>query len=94
MGVRIVGDGDAGDDATASAALAGQPVVRFVDAMHCTVEAMSILGNTNAPPSAGIESDTQTGGEATHLTVRDVHIGSLSVASVVDGIRFAARSGR
>ncbi|HUN59916.1 MAG TPA: glycosyl hydrolase family 28-related protein [Candidatus Binataceae bacterium] len=90
MGVRIMGDGMLATMLQPTNALAGQPVLRFVDAMHCTVEAMSILGDTNAPPSAGIESDTQTGGEATHLTVRDVHIGSLSVASIVDGISFVA----
>jgi hypothetical protein len=93
MGVRLVGDGVLATRLQPSGAMSGVPVVRFVDAMHCTVEAMSILGNTNAPPSAGIESDSQTGGEATHLTVRDVHIGSLSVASVVDGIRFAPGAG-
>jgi hypothetical protein len=90
MGVRIVGDGMLATMLQPTNAMAGQPVVRFVDAMHCTVEAISILGDTNAPPSAGIESDTATGGEATHLTVRDVHIGSLSVASIVDGISFVA----
>jgi hypothetical protein len=93
MGVRILGDGMLATMLQPSAALAGEPVVRFVDAMHCTVEALSILGDTNAPPSAGIESDTQTGGEATHLTVRDVHIGSLSVASLSDGIRFQPGNG-
>lgn len=93
MGVRITGDGMLATMLQPSAALKGQPVVRFVDAMHCTVEDLSVLGNTNAPPSAGIESDTQTGGEATHLTVRDVHIGSLSVASVVDGIKFQPGTG-
>ena len=90
MGVRIVGDGMLATMLQPTTAMAGQPVIRFVDAMHCTVEALSILGNTNAPPSAGIESDTATGGEATHLTVRDVHIGSLSDASIADGISFVA----
>jgi len=93
MGVRLTGDGILATRLQPSAAMAGQPVLRFSDAMHCTVEAMSVLGNTNAPPSAGIESDSEVGGEATHLTVRDVHIGSLSVASIVDGIKFAPGPG-
>ncbi|HEX4209446.1 MAG TPA: glycosyl hydrolase family 28-related protein [Candidatus Binataceae bacterium] len=93
MGVRILGDRIMATRLQPSEAMAGQPVVRFVDAMHCTVEAMSVFGNTNAPPSAGIESDSASGGEATHLMVRDVHIGSLSIASMVDGIRFAPGPG-
>lgn len=90
MGVRITGDGVLATKLQPSGAMAGQPVLRFSDAMHCTVEAMSIFGNSNAPPSAGIESDSEVGGEATRLSVRDVHIGSLSTASIVDGIKFAA----
>jgi hypothetical protein len=93
MGVRITGDGILATMLQPTAALAGAPVIRFVDAMHCTVEALSVLGNSGAPPSAGIESDTQTGGEATHLTVRDVHIGSLSAASIADGILFQPGAG-
>ena len=88
MGLRILGDGVFATDLQPTSGMAGKPVVLFTDAMHCTIENLSVFGLSGAPPSAGIESDSAAGGEATHLTIKDVEIGSLSTASIVDGIKY------
>ena len=92
LGVRIVGDGISATIIQPAAALAGQPVVQFADSRHSTVENLSVMGLAGNPPSAGIESDSAVGGESTHLTLKDISIGS-GAGGLVDGVKFAAATG-
>lgn len=91
-GVRIAGDGINATRLQPSGGMGGKPVVQFVDAVSCSVEDLSILGLPSNPPSAGVESDSVSGGEATHLTIKDVTIGSDGAGSLVDGVKFAAQA--
>jgi hypothetical protein len=93
LGVRIVGDGVSATIIQPTAALAGQPVVQFVDSRHSAVENLSVMGFPGNPPSAGIESDSAPGGEATHLTLKDISVGSSAAGGLVDGVKFAAEAG-
>lgn len=92
-GIRIVGDGIGATILQPAAAVAGQPVLQFVDSKHSTVEDLSVMGLPGNPPSAGIESDSVPGGESTHLTLKDISIGSEAAGSLTDGVKFAAQSG-
>jgi hypothetical protein len=87
-GLRLMGDGEFATTIIPADSLAGQPVIQLVDAMDSTIEALSIFGDSNAPPAAAIESLSAAPGEATHLIVRDVQVGSLSANSFVDGVKF------
>jgi hypothetical protein len=89
-GIRIVGDGLEATRLQPSNSMAGHPVIQIVDGMHDSVESLSILGSPGNPPSAGIESDSALGAEGTHLTLRDLTIGSDSAGSIVDGVKFDA----
>ncbi|HJU10059.1 MAG TPA: glycosyl hydrolase family 28-related protein [Candidatus Binataceae bacterium] len=93
IGIRIVGDGIKATVIQPTAALAGQPVIQFVDTKHSSVENLSVMGLPANPPSAGIESDSVPGGESTHLTLKDISIGSDAAGSLVDGVKFAAQTG-
>jgi len=92
-GLRLYGDGVFASAIVGSADVAGKPVLRFVDDVDDTVENLSIWGQMNDPVSAAIESDSVGGGPATHLSVRDVEIGSPASNNVVDGIKFVADPG-
>lgn len=87
-GLRLVGDGEYATNIVPTDSLAGEPVIQLDDAMDSTIEALSVSGDSNAPPSAGIESLSSASGEATHLILRDVEVGSQSANSLVDGIKF------
>ena len=93
LGVRIVGDGVNATIIQPTAAVAGQPVIQFIDSRHSTVENLSVMGLPGNPPSAGIESDSVSGGESTHLTLKDISVGSDAADSLADGVKFAAQSG-
>ena len=92
-GLRLYGDGVFASAIIGSGAVARKPVLRFIDDIDDTVEDLSIWGQMSAPASAGIESDSANGGPATHLTVRDVEIGSPAANNIVDGIKFVADPG-
>lgn len=92
-GLRLFGDGPYASVIFASPGVTGQPVVQFVDGIDDTVEDLSVWGPVNRPVSAGIESDSDSGGPATHLTVRDVNVGSPASKNIVDGIKFVAGPG-
>ena len=87
-GLRLTGDGEFVTMIVPTDSLAGQPIIQMVDAMDSTIEALSIFGDSSAPPAAGIESLSASPGEATHLILRDVEVGSMSANSLVDGIKF------
>ena len=89
-GVRLVGDSSTASSIRPSAAVAGQPVIRFENGYDCFVENIGIWGNSGGAPSAAIESHSDSSGYASHLTVKDVNIGSPSSASLVDGISYTA----
>ncbi|MGH7931812.1 MAG: glycosyl hydrolase family 28-related protein [Candidatus Binataceae bacterium] len=91
-GLRIVGDG-VGATQLLPNGLGGKPVLQFVNDVFTTVESLTINGNSQSPPSAGIESDAAPNGESTRLTVRDVTLGSPSSNNLVDGIRFGVIGG-
>lgn len=92
-GLRLYGDGPFASAIVGSSAVAGKPVLQFIDDVDDTVEDLSIWGQMNNPVSAGIESDSDSAGPATHLTVRDVQIGSPASNNVEDGIKFVAEPG-
>ena len=92
-GLRLYGDGPYASAIVGTSGVAGKPVLQFVDDVDDTVEDLSIWGQMNNPVSAGIESDSDSGGPATHLTVRDVQIGSPASNNVVDGVKFVAAPG-
>jgi hypothetical protein len=87
-GLRLIGDGEFVTVIVPTDSLAGQSVIQLVDAMDSTIEGLSVFGDSGAPPAAAIESLSATPGEASHLIVRDVEVGSLSANSLVDGIKF------
>jgi Pectate lyase superfamily protein len=87
-GVRLVGASSTASSIRPSGAVKGQPVIRFENGRDCFVEDLAIWGNSGGAPSAAIESHSDTSGYATHLSVKDVNIGSPSSASLVDGISY------
>jgi hypothetical protein len=92
-GVRLLGDGVYATALVPTAALAGRAVVQFVNGQNATVESLTIYGNTGSAPAAAIESEVTAGAVSTHLTVRNVTLGSLSSNSLVDGIKYVDTGG-
>lgn len=89
-GVRLLGASTAASKIQPSTAVAGRPVIKFENGNGCVVENIGIMGNSDGAPSSAIESHSSSSGYATHLTVRDVNIGSPSSNSLVDGISYTA----
>ena len=87
-GLRLMGDGEFATIIVPEDSLAGQPVIQLVAAIDSTIEALSIFGDSGAPPAAAIESLSVTPGEVSHLILRDVQVGSQSAGSFVDGVKF------
>jgi hypothetical protein len=92
-GLRLLGDGPYATVIAPTPAVAGKAVLQLVNTQDSTVEAMTIAGQSNGPPAAGIESDATAGQSAGHLTVRNVSIGWLSSNTIADGIRINAKAG-
>jgi Pectate lyase superfamily protein len=93
QGLRLLGDGIYATVIAPTPAVAGKPVVQFVNTQDSTVEALTVAGQSSGAPSAGIESDATAGKGASHLTVRNVSVGWLSSNTLVNGIVMNAASG-
>ncbi|HKV55482.1 MAG TPA: glycosyl hydrolase family 28-related protein [Candidatus Binataceae bacterium] len=91
-GVRLLGDGEYAT-AVQSSWSATQPLLQFVDGVDNKVENLSLWGQAKNPASAGIECDSDGNGPASHLTVRNVNIGSPASTNVIDGIKFVDTTG-
>lgn len=70
-------------------ALAGLPVVEFVNCRDSLLENWTVLGNVSGAPAAGVRFRRVVGTIApTSMRVKNVRIGSTASNSVVDGIDF------
>jgi hypothetical protein len=69
-------------------ALSGQPVIEMENTVDSSVEKMTLWGNDEGAPSAAIDSHEAVGGYTTHLTLRDLDIGSPTLDSLIDGVTF------
>jgi hypothetical protein len=89
-GFRIEGAGMTSTQLVPTTAVAGSAVLRLVNCRDGVISDLGVLGNSAAPPSAGVQFHRAASGGfvPTNMKLSNMLIGGTGGKSLVDGIRF------
>ena len=96
-GFTLEGAGIGATSLEAGNSLGGLPMIRLLNANHCFIEDMTIVGNSDYPPAAAIDSYVDNpgsiGSSPSDNTYRDLAIGTGSLNGFVNAIVYDCASG-